>query len=108
MSFIWTARSLGVARYRVVTRVIVPAALPFIVTGLRTGIALAFVMVYVSELAGASSGIGYEISTSHLAYRVDRMIAGLAVLGALGAGSDWLLTSVVTYFNPWLAYAARR
>lgn len=107
-SFIWSANSLGVRGPRVLARIILPAALPLILAGLRTGVAVAFVMVYVSELAGASAGIGYEISTSHLAYRVDRMLAALFVLGAAGALADWLLTKAVTGWNPWLKYATRR
>jgi ABC-type nitrate/sulfonate/bicarbonate transport system permease component len=106
-SFIWSASSLGSRGWRTLTRVILPGALPFIVAGLRTGIAVSFVMVYVSELAGASAGIGYEISTSHLAYRVDRMMAALLVLGGLGAGSDWVLNRALYRVCPWLRYVAR-
>ncbi len=106
-SFIWSASSLGSRGWRTLTRVILPGALPFIIAGLRTGIAVSFVMVYVSELAGASAGIGYEISTSHLAYRVDRMMAALLVLGVLGAGSDWALNRGLNRLYPWLRYSAR-
>ncbi len=106
-SFIWSASSLGSHGWRTLTRVILPGALPFIIAGLRTGIAVAFVMVYVSELAGASAGIGYEISTSQLAYRVDRMMGALLVLGVLGAGSDWALTRGLNRLCPWLRYSVR-
>ena len=58
-------------------------------------------MVYVSELAGASSGLGYQISISHLAYRIDKMIAALIVLGFLGGISDYLITSVIKNIFPW-------
>jgi sulfonate transport system permease protein len=75
--------------------------------GLRTGISLTFVMVFVSELAGASSGIGYEINASYLAYRVDRMIAALIILAALGYLSDWLLTSSTSAVFPWLKLKPR-
>jgi ABC-type nitrate/sulfonate/bicarbonate transport system permease component len=60
-------------------------------------------MVFVSELAGASAGIGYQISNSHLAYRVDRMIAALIILGALGYLTDLLLTRSVKLMFPWLS-----
>jgi ABC-type nitrate/sulfonate/bicarbonate transport system permease component len=107
-SFIWSAWSLGVHGWKILTRVILPGALPFIIPGLRTGIAVSFVMVYVSELAGASAGIGYEISTSQLAYRVDRMMGALVVLGMLGASADLLLTRILNGLHPWLRYSTQK
>jgi NitT/TauT family transport system permease protein len=101
-SFIWSSRTLGCRYPSLIWRVILPSALPFIVGGLRVGISMAFVMVYVSELSGASSGVGYQISVSYLAYRVDRMIAALATLGALGLISDLLLTQSLRRALPWL------
>ena len=103
-SFLWSAKSLKVSDAAVFWKVIFPGSLNFIVAGLRNGIAVAFVMVFVSELAGASSGVGYEISVSHLAYRVDRMMAALATLALLGAASDYLLTKLLDRQFPWLKY----
>lgn len=100
--FLWSAKSLGVEKINVIWKVVFPAALPLIIAGLRTGIAIAFVMVFVSELAGASAGIGYQISVSQLAYRVDRMLADLVLLGALGALADLLLTRLAWWRFPWL------
>jgi ABC-type nitrate/sulfonate/bicarbonate transport system permease component len=104
---LWSASTLTTSRLRIFWRVIFPASLPLIVAGLRTGIAIAFVMVFVAELAGASEGIGYEISTSHLAYRIDRMMAALAVLGASGALADYLFARGITYAYPWLKLAQK-
>lgn len=103
-SFLWSARTFELTRIETLFKVIFPSALPFVVAGLRNGIAIAFVMVYVSELAGASAGIGYEISTSHLAYRVDRMLAALLILGALGALADALISRALLTGFPWLRY----
>ncbi|MBU1945458.1 MAG: ABC transporter permease [Nanoarchaeota archaeon] len=83
-------------------RVILPASLPFIVAGIRNGIAIAFIMVFVSELAGASSGIGYLISVSHLAYRIDKMIVGLILLGLLGALTDFIFIRMIRRTLPWI------
>ncbi len=104
-TFIWSAGTLGVKGFRVLWRVILPAALPFVVAGLRTGVSLAFIMVFVSELAGASAGVGYQISVSYLAYRVDRMMAALVLLGLLGAAADFLLTGLTWRIFPWLRLA---
>jgi NitT/TauT family transport system permease protein len=107
IEYLWSARLLCKSKARVVLTVLIPAALSPIIAGLRTGIAVAFVMVYVNELAGASSGIGYQISISLLAYRVDRMIAALAVLAAAGASADLLFALLVHVSFPWLQGRAR-
>ena len=83
-------------------KVILPASLPFIVAGIRTGIAISFIMIFVSELAGASSGIGYLISVSHLAYRIDKMIVGLILLGFLGALTDYIFHRASKRFLQWV------
>ena len=68
----------------------------------RIGIAMAFIMVFVSELAGASSGLGYFIAYAQITYRIDRMIAGLIVLGALAAGTDQMFVRFSRKIFPWL------
>jgi ABC-type nitrate/sulfonate/bicarbonate transport system permease component len=88
----WCASTLTRSRLRKLRSVVFPAALPFIVAGLRVGLALSFTMVFVSELMGSSEGIGYEIHISQLAYRIDRMMASLALLGASGFLADFLFT----------------
>ena len=82
--------------------VILPSSIPFIIAGIRTGIGVAFIMVFVSELAGSSSGLGYFISISHLAYRIDKMIAGLILLGLLGAVTDKIFIKLIRRIFPWI------
>src|ERR1700704_6627720 len=65
LEYLRSAQLLTRSRWAKVLYVVLPASLPFIVAGLRNSIAVAFVMVYVNELAGASSGLGYQISISH-------------------------------------------
>jgi|SRR3989344_615903 len=83
-------------------KVILPASLPFIIAGIRTGIAIAFIMIFVSELAGSSNGIGYLISVSHLAYRIDKMIVGLLLLGFFGALTDCIFVRLIKRSFPWI------
>ena len=101
-NYLRAAKSLSCSTFRKFTKIIFPAALPFIIAGVRIGIAMAFIMVFVSELAGASAGLGYQISVSHLAYRIDRMIAALAVLGILGALTDSLFMAAIRKYFPWV------
>lgn len=102
---LWSASTLTASRVRIFWRVIFPASLPFIVAGVRIGIAVAFVMVFVAELMGASEGIGYQISIAHLSYRIDKMMAALAVLGASGAAADYAFAKGIVWKYPWLKFS---
>ena len=73
-----------------------------IIAGFRISIAISFIMLYVSELAGASSGLGYQISSSHLAYRMDKMLGALIVLGLSATLIDFLFNRLIKFFFPWV------
>ncbi len=100
--YLWSAKILCPSKIRIIFNVLIPAVLPSIVAGLRTSIAIAFIMVYVAEIAGASSGIGYQISVSHLAYRIDKMVAALFVLAFAGALADFLFARLIQAAFPWM------
>ena len=102
LTYLWSARFLTVSKLKLFFKLILPASLPFIVSGIRTGIAMAFIMVFVSELAGASIGLGYRISISQLVYRIDEMMAALIVLALLCAIVDQLFIYIINKFLPWL------
>ncbi len=104
--FLWSAGLLTKSKAKIFTKVVFLASLPFIISGIRVGISIAFVMVFVSELSGASSGLGYRISIYSLAYRIDEMIAALFVLGALGAVTDRLFVLASNRVYPWLKFQA--
>jgi ABC-type nitrate/sulfonate/bicarbonate transport system permease component len=82
------ARSLGARGLPLFTRVILPAALPDILTGLRLGVALAFFVIVISEFIGAEHGLGYLINDGRNFFLVPQMLGAAIVLGVLGwAGS---------------------
>ena len=105
-AYLWSASLLTRSRIKRLCRIIVPATAPAIIAGLRTAIPLAFIMVFVSEIAGASSGLGYRISVCHLAYRIDMMVAALAVLAATGATVDWVFALTIRTVFPWTRSSA--
>ena len=98
----WAARSLGAHGSRLMLQVVLPAAIPSIFAGLRVAIGIAYICVFVGELAGAYAGLGFRIATANLVFRSDLMVAGLVVLGVLGAASDALFSLVASRVFPWL------
>jgi ABC-type nitrate/sulfonate/bicarbonate transport system permease component len=79
-----TARTFGLSSRQIVGKVILPAAAPLIMTGLRIATAIALILVVVSEMIGATSGIGYFILGNQRSLNVTKMYAGLFVLALLG------------------------
>lgn len=69
---------------QVLTRVALPAATPMIMTGLRIGLAISLILMVVSEMFGASSGLGYLILQSQRLYALTAMYAGVLILGVIG------------------------
>lgn len=87
-TYLRAARSLGASRLREFITVVLPAAAPHILAGIRLGVALAFLSLVAAELSGASSGLGFRLQEARQYVRTDRMFALLIILGLLGALAD--------------------
>jgi ABC-type nitrate/sulfonate/bicarbonate transport system permease component len=81
-----TARTFGASRLQTVWKVILPVAAPTIMTGLRIATAIALILTVISEMIGATSGIGYFILGSQRTLNVTQMYAGILVLALTGYG----------------------
>jgi len=99
-AYIWAAQSLGAGRAALIGEVVLPCAVPFIVAGMRTATAIAFVVLVAAEMAGAFGGVGYRIYASHLVFRVDKMMADIFVLGLLGGMADLIFAAIISAI-PW-------
>lgn len=84
-----SAAMLGAGRLRTLVRVILPASLPSILTGLRVGMGLAWVLVIVAEMVAVKSGLGYELWNSYYYSRMDIIVAVMATIGVLGFLFDY-------------------
>ncbi|MGH7388168.1 MAG: ABC transporter permease [Candidatus Rokuibacteriota bacterium] len=88
------AQSLGARRRQLFLRVILPAALPEVLTGVRLGVALSFFVIVISEFIGAEAGLGYLINDGRNFFLVAQMLGAAVVLGLLGylgnAAIGWL------------------
>ena len=87
--------------------IVLPAALPFIVTGLRLAVGRGLIGMVLADLYTAISGIGYLIQRSASIYRVDKMFVPIMVLGLLGVSLTALIRLLEIRVAPWTA-AARR
>ncbi|MGA8135314.1 MULTISPECIES: ABC transporter permease [Pseudomonas] len=92
---------LGFSRYRLVRRILLPAALPGLFTGLRSGMSLAWMFLVAAELIAATKGLGYLLSDGRETSRPDIVLAAIIVLAVLGKISDGVLASLEKRFLAW-------
>ena len=88
------ALMLGTPPRKLLLRVVLPSALPFIFTGLRLGIGIGWVLVIVVEMLAVKGGIGYAMWTAYQFVRIDLILASMFTIGILGLASDRLLLVV--------------
>src|SRR5215469_6871936 len=85
---IWSARSMGASRARVLWEVVLPSALPELMSGIRTALAFAFVLLVASELIVARQGFGYMIGWLGDGGVYDAMFAVVMTVALLGFAAD--------------------
>lgn len=82
-------------------RVVLPAALPSIFTGLRLGLGLAWFVIVVGEMTGVPQGLGAVIMDGRTLSRTELVICGMIVIGVVGYLSDRLVTMLGNYLLRW-------
>lgn len=84
----------GLSAWSLARRIVLPAALPSLFTGLRNGLSLAWMFLVAAELIAASKGIGYLLTDGRETSRPDVVLAAILLLAALGKLSDSVLKQV--------------
>jgi len=84
-----------------VGRVLLPAALPAILTGLRNGLSLAWMFMVAAELIAASRGLGYLLSDGRETSRADIVLAAIVLLAVLGKLSDMAMLALERRLLAW-------
>lgn len=88
--YVESAQVLGASRGQLFRKIILPAALPSIFTGVRVGLGTAWMVIVAAEmLPGSSAGIGYLIVYAYQLAEMDVLIAGMILIGAVGAFLSW-------------------
>jgi sulfonate transport system permease protein len=88
------ARIYNLGNAETARRVILPASLPSLFTGLRLGFSQAWLFVVVAEIFGSSSGLGFRLTDSLQLTRVDLMIVAVLVLAVLGKLTDTIIVRI--------------
>jgi NitT/TauT family transport system permease protein len=84
------AASLGASRRQILFTVVLPAAIPFLFTGLRLSFGSAWITIVAAELIAASEGLGYLIMNARRILAAPDIIVGMLMIGLLGLAFDRL------------------
>lgn len=99
--YIRAARNLGASGATLFLRIILPAATPHILTGLRVGIGVAFIVVIVAEMIAVNNGLGFRILEAREFMWSDKIIAGMITIGLLGLAIDTGMDRINRYLLRW-------
>lgn len=100
-TLIWSAQSLGASRRQLLREIVIPAALPEILSGVRIALALSFVLLVSSEMLAARKGLGFLISFLGEAGNYEGMFAAVFTVTALGFAADRAYLATVRWALRW-------
>ncbi|MDQ2822495.1 MAG: ABC transporter permease [Pseudomonadota bacterium] len=99
--YLRAARNLGANRRTLFMRVIFPAAVPYILTGMRIGIGTAFIVVIVSEMIAVNNGLGFRILEAREFFWSDKILAGMITIGLWGLAIDLAMNRLNNHLLRW-------
>jgi NitT/TauT family transport system permease protein len=106
--YLRAAQNFGLGRFELFRRVVFPAALPQIITGLRIALGVAWLVVVAAEMIAVSSGLGYLIIDARNAgKRYDLVVAGMLMIGVIGLILDLLIRRLEKFDDVRWGYASR-
>ncbi|TMS48115.1 ABC transporter permease [Mycobacterium sp. DBP42] len=98
-----SARSLGLSPVQLVRKVILPAAVPTIFTGLRMAAASSILVLIAAEMVGAKAGLGYLITAAQLNFQIPDMYAGIVTIALVGVVFNGIVVAVEGRLSGWRA-----
>jgi NitT/TauT family transport system permease protein len=107
-NLIFASLTLGANRLRVFSDVIVPGALPAIVTGLSIGMGNSWFSLVTAEMVAGQFGIGYYTWESYTLQKYPNIVLGMITIGLLGMLSSLLIKRIAWYFMPWARLGANQ
>ncbi|MGM1063065.1 ABC transporter permease [Saccharothrix sp. Mg75] len=95
------ARSVDLSGFRLFQKVILPAAVPTVFTGVRLAGAVSILVLVAAEMVGAKAGLGYLINASQFNFAIPQMYAGIITISAIGVVFNQLLVALERRFTSW-------
>lgn len=99
--FIESAYTLGANSKQVLTKVVMPASMPNILSGLRIGLGIGWMSLVAAEMMGQDYGLGSFIINSSTVLRMDRVVVGMITIGILGFLMDRIFKELESSFLSW-------
>ena len=99
--YLRAARNLGANQRTLFMRIMLPAAVPYILSGVRIGIGTSFIVVIVAEMIAVNNGLGYRILEAREFFWSDKIIAGMFSIGLLGLAIDSGMNRLNNYLLKW-------
>jgi NitT/TauT family transport system permease protein len=96
-----SARSLGISPVRLFQKVILPAAVPTIFTGLRMAAASSILVLIAAEMVGAKAGLGYLITAAQFNFQIPNMYAGIITIALVGVTFNGILVAIESRLSGW-------
>lgn len=96
-----SAKTLGLKEHVMLSRIILPAALPSVFSGATIALILSFITLTVAEMIAATSGLGWYIEYQHQYANYDKVIAGMILMGACVVVVMWFFDRIQKYCLRW-------
>ncbi|MGD0817617.1 MAG: ABC transporter permease [Methanomassiliicoccales archaeon] len=100
-SLVKMARSIGLTKFQMFRKVLLPAALPSVFTGIRMSAVFAFFMLIGAEMIGSTSGIGYMIIQAQATFQMDKMWVGIVTVAFLGIIVNYAILLIERRLSGW-------
>lgn len=98
---IHAAYAMGASRFQILTRVVLPAATPEILTGMRIGIGFGWTTLVAAEMIAANRGLGFMVLNAAQYLQSDTVIMGIVVIGFFAFAFDMLMRYLERVLVPW-------
>jgi len=95
------ARAFCASDWQIFKTVAIPGSVPFILTGIRQGVALGLIGVVVGEMFGGSEGIGFMVAYGGQTFATDTLFVGVVIIAVAGIVLTWIAERLERRFSQW-------
>lgn len=99
--YVKSVLTMGATKTMVFTKIILPASVPSVLTGIRLGSAYAVMVLVAAEMIGANSGLGFLVTNSQETFKISQMYGAIALLSILGIALNFIIFSVEKRLVSW-------